>query len=271
MSRLSRRLTAAALAAAGVVGVATTTAIAGASVQDPTVTASGGTCAGAAVLFCEDFQGLSTGPASSPNWAVDTNNGSLSVAAETAGSTNQVLQVNTLDNGRAFLRVDDFSAPDNRFFGRMRLRVKEFPTAPDFAHFVVTELTGSGSTEIVRPAGGQFIPPSAPSRWGIGADGGPTGDWTDHRESAPTVDDTWQCIEWQVDGADNRVALTIDGVDNPELTVSTNAHGGNQVPFILPNVDTVKIGWQLFQAGSTPGQFDVTIDDIALSTERLGC
>lgn len=227
-------------------------------------------CTGA--LFCENFDALAPGAADSPNWRVDAANGTLRVEAEGAAG-NQVLRVQTTDNGRAFLVVEDFAAPGNSFFGRMRLRVREFPSAPDFAHFVLVEATGSGSTEIVRPVGGQFIPPAGPgsSRWGVGADGGPTGDWTDHRESAPTVDDTWQCIEWQLAAEDNRMALTIDGVPNPELVASTDVHGGNQVPFILPAVDTVKIGWQVFQTGTTPAGFDVFIDDLALSGEPLGC
>lgn len=228
-------------------------------------------CAGAGLLFCEDFETLPVGPASSPNWSVDTSGGSLTVASDQDSAANQVLRVNTTDNGRAFLSVDDFAAPGNSFFGRMRLRVAKFPTAPDFAHFVITEITGTGSTEIVRPVGGQFIPSAGTSEFGIGADGGPTGDWTDHRDSAPTTDDTWQCVQWVVAAQDNRLALTIDGVENPDLAVSTDQHGGNPVPFVLPTVNRVKIGWQVFQGGTTPGQFDVEIDDIALSTQRLAC
>jgi hypothetical protein len=59
--------------------------------------------------------------------------------------------------------------------------------------------------------------------------------------------------------------------DGTTLAVSRDAHGGNQVPFVLPDVDTVKIGWQLYQGGTTPGRFDLWIDDIALATQRVGC
>ena len=31
------------------------------------------------------------------------------------------------------------------------------------------------------------------------------------------------------------------------------------------------IGWGVFQGGTTPGQFDVHVDDIVLSSERAGC
>lgn len=221
------------------------------------------------LLFCEDFERLSPGGPSTLNWGVDTRHGTLTV--ERARRGNQVLHIHTVDNGRAFLRVDDFAAPGNRFYGRMRLRVDAFPTAPDWAHFTLVEATGAGSTEVVRPVGGQYAPTVPGTFWGVGADGGPTGDWTNWRESAPVAEDTWQCFEWKIDAADNRVAVWIDGVANPELTASTTNHGGNDVPFVLPTVDTVKIGWQLYQGGTAPGQFDLWIDDIALSSKRLGC
>jgi hypothetical protein len=221
------------------------------------------------LLFCEDFERLPTGGAATLKWGVDTRNGALTV--ERARRGNQVLHVRTAGNGHAFLRVDDFAAPGNRFFGRMRLRVDAFPTAPDWAHFTLVEATGSGSDEIVRPVGGQYAPTVPGTFWGVGADGGPTGDWTNWRESAPVAEDAWQCFEWMLDANGNRVAVWIDGVANPELTASTTDHGGNDVPFVLPVVDTVKVGWQLYQDGSTPGAYDLWIDDLALSTRRLGC
>ena len=230
----------------------------------PEATGSVRACAGSGVLFCENFDRLPSGGASSLNWGIDTRNGTLTVERK-------ALHVHTVDNGRAFLRVDDLAAPGNHFFGRMRLRVDAFPTAPDWAHFTLVEATGTGSTEIVRPVGGQYVPTLDRSLWGIGADGGPTGDWTNWRESAPVREDAWQCFEWELDATGNRVAVWIDGVANPELTASTDAHGGNQVPFVLPAVNTVKIGWQLYQGGTTPGHFDLWIDDVVLSTERAGC
>jgi hypothetical protein len=231
-------------------------------------TAAAAACDGVGLLFCENFDSLPPGDASSLNWGVDASNGTLTVEQQ---DDSNALHVHTVDNGRAFLVVNNFAAPANSFYGRMRLRVDAFPTGPDWAHFTLVEATGTGSTEIVRPLGGQWVPTLGKSLWGIGSDGGPTGDWTNWRESAPTTEDVWQCVEWQLDATDNRVQLWFDGVENPELTASTNAHGGNQVPFVLPTVNTVKIGWQLYQAGTTPGQFDLWIDDVMLSTERIGC
>jgi hypothetical protein len=223
-------------------------------------------CARPGVLFCENFDRLPLGGASSLNWGIDTRHGTLTVERRAGG---KVLHVRTLDNGRAFLRVDDLAAPPTGFYGRMRLRVDAFPTAPDWAHFTLVEATGTGSTEVVRPVGGQYVPTVDRALWGIGADGGPTGDWTAWTESAPAVADTWQCVEWRLDPATNTVTTWLG--DDVTLTATEQAHGGNQVPFVLPAVDTVKIGWQLYQGGTTPAGFDLWLDDIALSTHRLGC
>lgn len=220
------------------------------------------------LLFCEDFERLPVGGPATLDWGVDTSHGALAVKRDRHG---KVLHVRTEGNGRAFLKVEDFAAPGNSHHGRMRLKVDAFPTAPDWAHFTLVEVTGSGSAEVVRPIGGQWAPPLGASYWGVGADGGPTGDWTNWRESAPTVEDRWQCFEWRWDATDNRIEVWIDGAAQPDLTVNTTEHGGNPVDFVLPQAQTVKIGWQLYQPGPTPDHFDLWIDDIALGTERVGC
>src|SRR5690349_25075823 len=161
------------------------------------------------LLFHEDFQRLPTGGAASLDWGIDTRDGTLTVERTRHG--NKVLHVHTVGNGRAFLRIDDLVVPGDRLFGRMRLRVDAFPTAPDWAHFTLVEATGAGSAEIVRPVGGQYAPTVPGVFWGVGADGGPTGDWTNWRESAPVTEDAWQCFEWTLDARDNRVAVRIDG------------------------------------------------------------
>ena len=230
-----------------------------------------GPCARSDALFCEDFESQPVGGAASLDWGIDTRHGTLQVERDRRAG--KVLRVHTEGNGTAFLRVDDFAAPGNSFWGRLRLKVDDFPTAPDWAHFTLVEVTGSGSPEVVRPLGGQFAPTVGPDAtfWGVGADGGPTGDWTSWRESAPTVEDRWQCVEIEWSAADNRVAVWFDGVAQPDLTVTTSEHGGAPVDFVLPDPDTIKVGWQLYQGGPTPDHFDLWVDDITFDTERVGC
>src|SRR4051812_17870967 len=204
-------------------------------------TGQGASCASSRrLLFCEDFERVPLGGAATLRWGIDTKHGTLAVERQGA---HRVLHVHTEGNGRAFLRVDDFAAPGNTFFGRFRLKVDAFPTAPDWAHFTLVEATGSGSSEVVRPFGGQWAPTVGGSFWGVGADGGPTGDWTNWRESAPTRADRWQCVEWEWNAAANRIAVWLDGRLESDLTVTTTQHGGNPVDFVLPQADNVKIGW----------------------------
>ncbi len=249
-------------------------ALAAAALATTPVTASGaqpGGCPPRGALFCEDFESHPVGGASSLKWGLDTKHGTLTV--ERAGRAGKVLRVHTEGNGMAFLKVVDFSAPGNSFYGRFRVKVDEFPTAPDWAHFTLVEATGSGSKEVVRPFGGQYAPSVTPpgSFWGVGADGGPTGDWTNWRESAPVVEDRWQCVEFQWYAPNNRITVWIDGVAQPDMTVSTTEHGGAPVDFVLPTVDTIKIGWQLYQGNPSPNRYDLWLDDIAFTTNRLGC
>ena len=225
-----------------------------------------GTCDRPGLLFCEDFQRVPVGAGTSLRWGVDTGNGSLAVERDRRGE--KVLHVRAERNGRAFLKVDDFAAPGNSFYGRVRVKVAAFPTAPDWAHYTLIEAVGEGP-EIVRPLGGQYVPTLNQTLWGVGADGGPTGDWTNWQESAPSEAGRWQCVEWRMDASDNKVELWFDGVAKPDLTVSTRTHGGNQVDFLFPRFTTVKIGWQLYQPNE--GTYDIWYDDIALSADRIGC
>ncbi|MET9833163.1 hypothetical protein ABZ078_28555 [Streptomyces sp. NPDC006385] len=60
------------------------------------------------------------------------------------------------------------------------------------------------------------------------------------------------------------------GIEQPDLTVSTHHHGGTSDPFVFPAFDRLKLGWQLYQADPTPSSYDVRLDDIAVSTRRMG-
>jgi hypothetical protein len=263
------------LAAAGAV----TTATGAAAVPPPAAAHPHGSCAEArgTLLFCEDFESLPRGAATGRGWGVDAQNGSLTVERDTAHGRDhrpgQVLHVHTEGNGHAFLQAGGLSAPGNSFYGRMRVRIDALPSAPDWAHFTLVEATGTGDGSVVRPIGGQYVPTvgDGTDLWGVGSDGGPTGDWTNWQQTSPAEAGRWSCVEWRQDAADNKISVWIDGRPHPDLTVSTTDHGGNPVDFVLPHVDTVRIGWQLYQSGPTPSSYDLRLDDLALSTHRLGC
>ncbi|WP_159772013.1 hypothetical protein [Streptomyces sp. HM190] len=218
----------------------------------------------------ENFNRLPLGPVTGGRgWTTDTANGSLSVVRAADGRGRE-LRIRTDGNGRAFLVLPDLAPPGNSFWARIRLRVDRFPTAPDWAHWTLAEASGSDSPTLVRPLGGQYAPTDKGNFYGVGSDLGPTGDWTNWRTSAPAADGAWTCAEFHLDAADNRVTVYLDGVAQPDLTVSTKQHGGTADDFVFPTFDKLKLGWQLYQANPSPAAFEMRMDDIALSTRRVG-
>ncbi|MDN3024471.1 hypothetical protein [Streptomyces sp. S.PB5] len=221
-------------------------------------------------LARETFDRLPLGPVTSGRgWTADTAGGSLSVVAGSGGQGRE-LRVHTDGNGRAFLVFDQLAPPGNSFWARMRLRVDAFPIAPDWAHWTIAEASGSDSPTLVRPLGGQYAPTDHGNFWGVGSDLGPTGDWTSWKTSAPAVAGTWQCVEFHLDATDNRVTVYFDRVEQTDLTVSTKEHGGTGDDFVFPDFEKLKLGWQLYQADPDPSSYDIRLDDIVVSTRRVG-
>jgi hypothetical protein len=233
-----------------------------------------GADAGAPVerLFSEDFEGFAKGPATDPRWSIDTQAGSLTIDDTQAVGT-RALHVHTDGNGRAYLRVAVPALPGGELYGRLRAYVTEFPSAPTFAHFTMVEAAGTGAAGLIRPIGGQYVPAPTADRslWGAGSDGGATGDWTNWQVTTPAESGKWLCLEWRLAAEDNQMDVWIDGVARPELSASTQEHGGSNADFVLPTITSVWFGWWLYQGGSTPAQFDLWMDDLALATSRVGC
>ena len=230
--------------------------------------AAGGCTKTADTLFCEDFEMPLLAAAKANGFNPVTNMGTLTADAVHARGT-QALHVHTEGNGKAYIQVAPFAPPQNSFFGRMYVWATAFPTAPDYAHFTLVEAAGSPAG-VIRPIGGQYIPGKG-DLWGTGSDVGPTGDWTNWKESAPAQAGKWLCMEWEMTASNNAINVWIDGTAKPELSVSTKMHGGSNVDFVFPTFNNIWFGWWLYQSGSTPAQFDLWLDDIALSTKRVGC
>jgi hypothetical protein len=236
---------------------------------EPDVPFEGRGCAAGVAFFCEDFEDLALGAAQANGaWTPSASNGSLSIDGTFARGS-RALRVQTQGNGRGYIALSNFAPPGNSFFARMYVHAEAFPRAPDYAHFTLVELAGAGAG-LIRPIGGQYIPGQG-ILWGAGSDRGPTGDWTNWRATAPTEAGRFVCIEWEMRSADNAINIWLDEVAKPELSVSTRSHGGNQVDFIFPSFNSMWIGWELYQGGPTPNQFNFWFDDIVLSTERVGC
>ncbi|KAI9325852.1 hypothetical protein DFJ73DRAFT_868157 [Zopfochytrium polystomum] len=222
------------------------------------------------IFFYENFEAVTT--ANSSLWSIETKNAVASIDSTNPAHGKNALRLDVVGNGRALLSPTTFSPPGNSFYGRLNLYVNNFPTSPDYSHWMNVQLTGTGDGTMLRPVGGQYIPNQGIGQntfWGVGADGGPTGDWTNWRTTQPAVNAKYLCIEYFVNAKDNSVSVSFDGVPQPQLSVNQTSHGGNAVDLIFPQWNKIQIGWWNFQ--STPFNFTVLLDDIALSSTPIGC
>ena len=65
----------------------------------------------------------------------------------------------------------------------------------------------------------------------------------------------WICIEWMHKGDTNETQFWWDAMLHPSLSTSSTMHGGNDVPFLLPQFTNVWLGWQEYQ--TTTGAFRI--------------
>ncbi|MDX2781825.1 hypothetical protein PV379_31650, partial [Streptomyces caniscabiei] len=100
-------------------------------------------------LVRENFDRLPLGPVTKGRgWTTDTSDGTLAVAPSADGRGRE-LRIRTEGNGRAFMVLSDLAPRGNSFWARMRLRVTEFPKAPDWAHWTLAEASGPDSPTLV--------------------------------------------------------------------------------------------------------------------------
>ncbi|MGE0328112.1 MAG: hypothetical protein AB7K71_17290 [Polyangiaceae bacterium] len=224
-------------------------------------------CADLDVDLCEDFE---AGALDTNTW---TTRGTVTLDNTLAARGSQSAHFHAEGNGFAYIsETKTFPAANNNFWGRMFFYIDALPVTPDYAHFTLIEGTGTGDTSRVR-VGGQY------RKFGVGSDGGPTGDWT-NIDKDPTQDSAkevpekeWVCIEWQYDGSKDETHFFWDGVEHPSLATYPDVpHGGNSgAQYLLPDFNEVWVGWWMYQGGSTPDHFDVWIDEVAIDGERIGC
>lgn len=225
------------------------------------------------LTLCDDFEGEEIDTAV---WSIETSAGnSISPTTEQARHGSKSLHI-VANNGYARLRNESaFPMPNNDYFGRMYLRVARFSTAP-WAHWTVGEGAGVGDGSLIR-VGGQYNSSAQANRWGVGTDGGPTGDWTMHDNDPPGSPSeppvgTWVCLEWEHKGSANETRFFVDGAEHPSLATTATMHGSNNagVEYILPEMTSFWFGfWQYQEDSSAP--FDVWIDLVAIDDERIGC
>lgn len=227
-------------------------------------------CARAGLLLCDGFEGDTI---DSSLWKVEESGENLvELDAGQAARGTKSLRIHA-SNGFGFIRNESlFPLPDNDYYGRIFVRVARFSQAA-WAHWTLVEAAGTGNGSKIR-IGGQYRTDEGKNRWGVGSDGGPTGDWTtpdDDPDGLPVEPpvNAWVCLEWLHQGSTNVTRFFVDGEEHPSLATTAQEHGGNRADYVLPQFQSLWVGWWQYQADPKP--FEVWIDEVAFDDERIGC
>lgn len=228
-------------------------------------------CDGADVLLCDSFE---DGAIDLGKWQVT---GTVTIDSQHAARGDSAAHVHTEGNGFSYLReVVTFPAPGNTYYGRMFVWIDAVPIAPDWAHWTLVGAIGSGEPGEIR-VGGQYNPFAGKNLFGVGTDGGPTGDWTNLDDDPPgqakaVVVQDWVCLEWLHDGQNDETKFWWDADEHPSLATTAKDHGGNQgADYIMPQFESMWVGWWLYQGGPNPDHYDIWIDEVAVDGARIGC
>jgi hypothetical protein len=210
-------------------------------------------CATAGTLLCESFEN----DLDATLWT-KTQSGDATVAVDTmhAARGTKALHVKTpAGSGHAFITEKmTFPAMGNTLYARLFVWFGDDITTS--GHFSLAEGAGSGTGALVR-FGGQF------KEFGVGSDGGMSGDWTDH-DTVMVPSQKWICVEFQFDGAANAFHVWTDDAHRTALDSGANRHAN----FVMPQFKSLWFGWWMYNATEPK---DLWIDEIAVDSKPIGC
>jgi hypothetical protein len=228
------------------------------------------------VLFCDDFEGATAGGAPGENWVVQGDGVSASDDQPLRGSKSVRYSPPSGMPGQMELKT--FPMVQNKMFGRVFVYFfTDAPTSPSNAHWTLVQVGGGDSNAQVR-LGGQVDPSrGGKTFFGVGSDGGDTGDWHTHglEPESEVKKGTWTCLEWMFDGDANETRVWINNVEQLSLhTTAANyrvgdVEGGAQ--FIHPTYSYLKLGYWVYQADTQPNPAVLFLDEVIIDDEQIGC
>jgi hypothetical protein len=245
----------------------------------------------APALFCDDFEDDPTGAAPGAPWRDETGPSGASVRVDEvhAHSGKRAVHVFAPKGAsyrRGYFAIHDapvFPAASQEMYGRIMVWLDEAPVTPRGQHDVHwTLLQGEGRSRDDRfnsiyRFGGQH-------QAGLGL-------MTNFETTPPVKSDCWQhsasqlpvqewaCVEWHFVVARNELEFWLNGTELSDLHVqgraqapgsgclSTAELGGEWLA--PPAFQSLYLGWERYQAPENDQ--NAWIDDVVVSTERVGC
>lgn len=235
----------------------------------------------ASAVFCENFDDDAVGVAPGAPWSLSINgNGSITVdTTHAVGGGNAALV--SIPGGSDFQRAymgldgnsDAFPAVATEMFGRAMMWLNATPDGD--VHWTFIQGQGAsgendGTNRLYR-YGGQHQEGA-----GLMANYETTGISTDcwEHSTATMPTEQWACVEWRFATATNEMELWLDGVNIEDIHVTQRGEGcvGQDLQgdwLAPPAFEQLFLGWERYQTAGNDR--NLWIDDIALSTERIGC
>ncbi len=239
----------------------------------PTTTPAGGTCSGT-VIFCDSFENQAT-TVPSGRWSSTTPNcsgtGTAAVDPTVAHTGSKSVRVTGTDGYCNHIFIDDStdmaSAGSNWYVRFWMMHTTPLPTG--HVTFLAMNDSANGSTDL--RLGGQ----NGALMWNRQSDDATLPDQSPVGVAASVVlpVNTWECVEFEVNGANGQINTWFNGTSVPGLTedgVPTHDIDNQWLsanPGWRPHLTDLKLGWESYSGGTDTLWFD----DVALSATRIGC
>lgn len=229
-------------------------------------------CTGSPYAVCQDFESTAEGATPGGDWSLPGTNygvGTVAVASDYAARGNHSLKITIPTGGSSserYLQLKNLGPLANGHFGRIFFRVQS-PTTTPFVHW-----------DLILGAG-PYMGQNRRIRWGATGSGIGTGNgnwmWIYNIEQGDTgtgssvhpVANTWMCVEWQWDAANQEIRFYFDDAEVQAFHLDTKLPNGTALQ--VPTFSTLSFGLAKYQA--TNADLVFWIDEIALDTQRIGC
>lgn len=207
-------------------------------------------------------------------WTVEVNGGDVKISDQRAFSGDKSVHVSNTQGAykRAFFSVAGapvFPAAGQQMYGRMMMWLDATPAGSVHWTFIQGEgPSDDGSYDIFYRYGGQH---EGKLMANFETQGKATDCW-DHSDTVmPTQ--TWTCLEWRFNVATDEMQFWLDGDEVTDIHTTGMGQGciADDLQGAWPapqSFEVLRLGFEKYQESAA---LDAWIDDVAVSTERVGC